>query len=447
MENNTRQQQLGTERIGRLLLRYSTPSIIAMTAASLYNMVDSIFIGRGCDPLALAGLATTFPVMNLSAAFGAMVGVGSSTLISVKMGQRDKEGAETALGNVVWLNTAIGLAFMTVALIFLDPILLFFGASEATLPYAREYMQTLLCGNVLTHLYLGLNDVMRASGYPQRAMAATLTAVTINAVFNYIFIFVMELGIRGAAIGTLCAQATAFCGICFHYTRPDTYLRFSRRAFTFSAKIARDIISIGAAPFFTNFCACIIVSLICKSLGEYGGDYYVGAYGIANRIAFVFIMIANGFNQGMQPILGYNYGAGQINRSIRAYRLTVVAAVCVTSSCFIMSMFFPQVPISLFVDDPEMAGIAIHALRVMTIVFPIVGFQITSTGFFMSLGMAKKAIFLSLTRQLLMLIPFLIILPRFFGTDGVWWSMPIADTISAIIVGFMIIRQMKLFKK
>lgn len=444
---NKRQLELGTERIGKLLLRYSIPSIIAMTAASLYNMIDSIFIGRGCGPMAIAGLAVTFPLMNLSAAFGAMVGVGSSTLVSVKMGQKDIEGAENTLGNVVILNTIIGLLFMVVALIFLDPILTFFGASENTLPYAREYMQVLLFGNVLTHLYLGLNDVVRASGYPQRAMAATLTSVGINAVFNYFFIFVLDLGIKGAAIGTLCAQFVAFCGLCYHYTRPDTYIKFKRKIFKFRAKTAKEILSIGCAPFFTNFCACIIVLLINNGLKSNGGDYYVGAYGIANRISFVFIMVANGFNQGMQPILGYNYGAGQVYRSIKAYKLTVVATVTVTTSCFLMSMFFPELAVGLFTSDEEMIEIACHALAVMTCIFPLVGFQITSTGFFMSLGMAHKAVFLSLTRQLLMVIPFLLILPHFFGVDGVWFSMPAADLMSTITVAVMIFFQLRKFNQ
>ena len=447
MQDNTQQHELGTERVGRLLLRYSIPSIIAMTASSLYNMVDSIFIGQGCGPLAIAGLAVTFPLMNLSAAFGAMVGVGSSTLVSVKMGQRDIESAEETLANVVILNVVIGFLFMVGALLFLDPILIFFGASEQTLPYAREYMQTLLWGNVLTHLYLGLNDVVRASGYPKRAMAATLTAVLINCVFNYVFIFVMDLGIRGAAIGTLCAQGVAFVGLCYHYSRPDTYIKFRRRAFHFKMRIAKGILSIGCAPFFTNFCACIVVLLINNGLKSNGGDYYVGAYGIANRIAFVFVMVANGFNQGMQPIMGYNYGAGQVQRSIRAYRLTVVAAVAVTTSCFLMSALFPEVPISLFTSDQQMIDIACRALWIMTCVFPLVGFQITSTGFFMSLGMAKKAMFLSLTRQLLMLIPFLLILPKFFGVDGVWMSMPAADFLSTATVAVMVVMQIKKFNQ
>lgn len=444
-EDKSKQHELGTERVGHLLLRYSIPSIIAMTAVSLYNMVDSIFIGQGCGPLAIAGLAATFPLMNLSAAFGAMVGIGASTVVSVKMGQKDIEGAENTLGNVVILNTIIGAIFMIFALIFLDPLLLFFGASENTLPYAREYMSVILLGNVLTHLYLGLNDVVRASGYPKIAMAATLTSVTINTLFDYIFIFLLDMGIKGAALGTICAQLVAFTFICSHFMKKDSYIRFKRSIFKFRLKIAKGIISIGCAPFLMNSCACVIVLLINNGLKNFGGDYYVGAYGIANRIAFVFIMVANGFNQGMQPILGYNYGAGRVDRSIKAYKLTTVATVMVTSSCFVISMLCPEFAVGLFTTDNELISIAAHALAVMTIVFPFVGFQITSVGFFMSLGMAKKAIFISLTRQLIILIPCLLILPNIFGVDGVWYSMPLADAISVSLVAIMIVRQMRKF--
>lgn len=445
--SDNKQLELGTQNIRPLLLKYAIPSIIAMTASSIYNMVDSIFIGQGCGPMAIAGLAITFPLMNLSAAFGAMVGVGASNVISIKLGQRDFRSAEEALGNVVLLNTVIGLVFMAVALTFLDEILIFFGASENTLPYAKEFMQVLLYGNVLTHLYLGLNDVVRASGYPQRAMAATLTSVVVNVIFNYLFIFVFGLGIKGSACATLCAQFVAFCMQIVHFNHKDTFLRFKRGIFKFRKKIVLSILSIGCAPFFINFCACIVVLLINNGLKDHGGDYYVGAYGIANRIVFIFIMVVNGLNQGMQPLVGYNYGAGQIDRSIKAYKIAVMYAVCVTSLCFVICELFPRTVISPFTSDEELISISQHALRIMVAIMPFVGFQIVSVGFFMSLGKAPKAIFLSLTRQLLFLIPFLIILPRFFGADGVWYSMPLADLASVATVAIMISLQMKQFKK
>lgn len=446
-DNNSRQLALGTENVRKLLISYALPSIVAMTAASLYNVVDSIFIGRGCAPLAIAGLAVTFPLMNLSAAFGAMVGVGASTVISVRLGQKDYESAQNALGNVVLLNTIIGFVFMVVALTFLDPILIFFGASEQTLPYAREYMSVLLYGNILTHLYLGLNDTVRASGYPKRAMAATLTAVCINVIFNYIFIMQLGLGIKGAAIGTLCSQFIAFCMVIRHYRSKEAFLKFKRSVFKWRTKIVKSIIGIGLAPFLLNFCSCIVVLLINNGLKNNGGDYYVGAYGIANRVLFVFIMIVNGINQGMQPIVGYNYGAGQINRSISAYKNAVCGASIVMVLCWLLCMLLPEYIVGFFTSEEELIEITSRAIRIMVCVFPFVGFQITSTGLFMSMGMAHKSIFLSTTRQLLFLIPFLVILPKFFGTDGVWMSMPMSDAISCIVVAVMIYLQMKKFKK
>ncbi len=446
-DNNSRQLKLGTENVRKLLISYALPSIIAMTATSLYNVVDSIFIGHGCGPLAIAGLAVTFPLMNLSAAFGAMVGVGASTVISVRLGQKDYESAQNALGTVVLLNIMIGFIFMVVSLCFLDSILTFFGASEQTLPYAREYMSVLLYGNILTHLYLGLNDTVRASGYPKRAMAATLTAVVINIVFNYIFIIVMKLGIKGAAIGTLCSQLVAFCIVVQHYRSKDAFLRFKRSVFKWRIKIVKSVLGIGLAPFLLNFCACIIVLLINNGLKNNGGDYYVGAYGIANRVLFVFIMIVNGINQGMQPIVGYNYGAGQISRSISAYKNAVIAATSVMVLCWLLCMFIPEYIVGFFTTDSSLIDISCRAIRIMVCVFPFVGFQITSTGLFMSMGMAHKSIFLSTTRQLLFLMPFLIILPKFYGTDGVWMSMPISDAVSCIVVAVMVYFQMKKFKK
>ncbi len=445
-ENNSRQLALGRDNLRKLLVQYAMPSIIAMTATSLYNMVDSIFIGRGCGPLAIAGLSVTFPLMNLSAAFGAMVGIGSSTVISVKLGQKDKDGAEQALGNVVLLNVVIGVVFMALTLLFLDPILTFFGASENTLPYAREYMQILLWGNVLTHLYLGLNDTVRASGYPQRAMTATLVAVAINTVFDYIFIMVMGLGIAGAAIGTLCAQFVAFCFIMWHYHRADTYLKFRSDIFRFRRKIVKAILSIGAAPFALNTCACLVVLLINNGLKDFGGDYYVGAYGIANRVVFIFVMVSMGINQGMQPIVGYNYGAGQLHRSVKTYKFAAICASLVTTLCFVLCQFAPTPVVRLFTTDAELIEITSHALRLMTAVFPLVGFQIVSSGLFMSLGLAGKATFIAVTRQLLFLIPFLLILPKYWGTDGIWISLPLADAVSIAVVGIMVYLQLRKFK-
>lgn len=434
---------LGTEKIGKLLMRYAIPAIIAMTASSLYNMVDSIFIGHGVGALAIAGLAITFPFMNLAAAFGSLVGVGASTLVAIKLGQKDRDSATHVLGNVVMLNGIIGLVFMTVALLFLDPILIFFGASQDTLPYAREYMQVILAGNLVTHIYMGLNEVLRASGYPQKAMAATLTAVIVNCGLDALFILGFGWGIQGAALATIAAQVIALSFELHHFTRKKSFLHFQRGIFGLKRQIVGGMLAIGLSPFLMNLCACFVVILINKSLKTYGGDLAIGAYGIVNRIIFLFIMIVMGFNQGMQPIAGYNFGAKQYDRLIQVLKYTAFCGVTVTTIGFLAGELFPRPLIYLFTSDETLINIAVEGLRIVLIVFPVVGFQMVTSSFFQSIGMAKKAIFLSLTRQLLFLIPSLLIFPSLWGTVGVWMSMPVADVIATVVATFMLRRQLK----
>ena len=408
---------LGTEDIKKLLMRYAVPAIVAMTAASLYNMMDSIFIGHGVGALGIAGLAVTFPFINLAAAFGSLVGVGASTLVSVKMGQKDLKSAEAVLGNVLLLNTVIGFLFMTVCLIFLDPILYFFGASADTLPYARDYMKVILYGNLITHIYMGLNEVMRASGYPQRAMMATI-----------------------------CAQFLALLGVLYHFSSPKSFIRFQKGIFKVRWHIVGGMLAIGLSPFLMNLCSCLIVLLINNGLKDFGGDMYIGAYGIVNRIVFLFIMIVMGFNQGMQPIAGYNFGARQLSRMIRVLKYTTLCAITVTTLGFLICQIFPRTIIRMFTGDSDLIDIAEHGMRLILLFFPLVGFQMVSSSFFQSIGMAGKAIFLSLTRQLIFLLPCLLILPHYWGTDGVWGSIPVADFIASITTGLMLGWQLKKFK-
>lgn len=438
---------LGTEDIRKLLIRYAVPAIVAMTAASLYNMMDSIFIGHGVGALAIAGLAVTFPFINLAAAFGALVGVGASTLVSVKMGQKDLKSAEAILGNVLLLNLGIGTLFMVVCLSFLDPILYFFGASADTLPYARDYMKVILYGNLITHIYMGLNEVMRASGYPQRAMAATLFAVAINGVLNALFIFGFGMGIQGAALGTICAQFLALLGVLWHFFSPKSYIRFQPGIFKIRWSIVGGMLMIGLSPFLINMCSCLIVMLINNGLKDYGGDMYIGAYGIVNRIVFLFIMIVMGFNQGMQPIAGYNYGARQMDRVIKVLKYTLLCALTVTTLGFLICQIFPRTIIYLFTTDEMLVGIAEHGMRLILFFFPLIAFQMVATSFFQSLGMAGKAIFLSLTRQLIFLVPCLLIFPRYWGTDGIWCSIPVADLLAIVTSGLMLSWQLKKFKQ
>lgn len=437
---------LGTEDIRKLLMRYAVPAIVAMTAASLYNMMDSIFIGHGVGPLAIAGLAVTFPFINLAAAFGSLVGVGASTLVSVKMGQKDLKSAEAVLGNVLLLNFLIGTVFMGVCLLFLDPILYFFGASADTLPYARDYMKVILYGNLITHIYMGLNEVMRASGYPQRAMAATLFAVAINGVLNALFIFVLDMGIQGAALGTICAQFLALVGVLLHFSSRKSFIRFQKGIFHIKGHIILGMLAIGLSPFLMNICSCLVVMLVNTGLKNQGGDMYIGAYGIINRVVFLFIMIVMGFNQGMQPIAGYNFGARQTDRVIRILKYTIFCGTTVTTVGFLVCQIFPRTIIRFFTTDEVLIDLAEHGMRLILLMLPVIGFQMVSTSFFQSIGMAGKAIFLSLTRQLIFLVPCLFILPAYWGPDGVWGSFPVADALSTVTTALMLGWQLKKFK-
>ncbi len=437
---------LGSEPIGRLLTQYAIPAIIAMTASSLYNMADSIFIGHGVGALAISGLALTFPLMNLAAAFGSLVGVGASTLVSVKLGQKDYDGANHILGNVLVLNVLLGVGFTLVFWLLLDPILYFFGASEQTIGYARDYMRIILLGNVITHMYLGLNSVLRSSGFPKMAMYATLSSVIINCVLNPLFIFVFNWGIQGSAWATVISQAISLTGQLIHFSKPTQLLHFRKGIYRLRTEIVQAILSIGLSPFLMNLCSCMIVILINRGLKEHGGDMAIGAYGIVNRIAFLFVMIIMGFNQGMQPIAGYNFGAKLYHRVTEVTRLTMRWAVGVASVGFLLCQLTPEVIIGLFTTDQELIDIASKGLHIVFAVYPIVGFQMVATNFFMSIGMSRKAIFLSLTRQLIFLIPCLIILPPLMGQIGVWISIPIADVMAASVTAFMLIRQFKKFK-
>lgn len=446
MQQQTAPTSLGTESIRKLLMQYAGPAIIAMTASSLYNMVDSIFIGQGVGPLAISGLAITFPVMNLSAAFGAMVGVGASTLLSVKLGQKDYATAQNILGNVITLNTIIGVIFGALMLLFIDPILYFFGASEATIGYARDYMVIILLGNVITHMYLGLNAMLRSAGHPQKAMYATIGTVIINTLLDPLFIYTFDMGIRGAAIATVIAQMIALGWQLKIFTNKGELIHLRKGTFKLRRKIVGNSLAIGLSPFLMNLCACFVVILINKALQKHGGDLAIGAYGIANRVVFFFVMIVMGFNQGMQPIAGYNYGARQFDRVSRVMRLTIYAATIVTTCAFLTGVFIPQYVARAFTSDNELIEQAAYGLSLLVMAFPIVGFQMVTVNFFQSIGLAKKSIFLSLTRQLLFLIPLLLILPQYFGQTGVWMAAPISDTLSSLLAGWMLYRQFKIFK-
>ena len=447
MSNPTSPLDLGILPVNKLLGQYAVPAIIAMTASSLYNMVDSIFIGHGVGAMAISGLALTFPFMNLSAAFGAMVGVGASTLISVKLGQKDYQSAQQIFGNVITLTIILGLLFSVVSLAFLDPILYFFGASAETLPYAREYMQIILAGNIITHSYLTLNSVLRSVGYPRLSMNATILAVVVNTILNPLFIYGFGWGIRGSAIATVLAQTISLLWQMKVFSNPAELVHFKHGIYKLKSRIVKETLGIGMSPFLMNTCACLIVSLINRGLGQYGGALAIGAYGIVNRVAFLFIMIVIGLNQGMQPIAGYNYGAQKFDRVLKVLRITMLWGTLVTTAGFLVGELMPEWCARAFTTDEELIDIAAKGMRIVVMFYPLIGMQMVTTNFFQSIGQAGKSIFLSLTRQLLFLVPLLIILPQFMGVKGVWLAMPSADAISCIVTGTMLIIQYRKFKQ
>ena len=434
--------ELGTRPIGALIRQYAVPGIIAMTASSLYNMVDSIFIGHIPDvgSMSMSGLAVTFPLMNISTAFGTLVGVGAATMISVLLGQKNYKSAEKVLCNDITLNVITGILFTIVSLVWMDPILRFFGASDVTLPYARDYMTIIALGNAVTHLYFGLNSIVRSSGNPKLAMGLTLFTVTSNAILDPIFIYTLGLGIQGAAIATVLCQTMALGYTLWYFLDQKRFLHLPRslKIFRVDWRIASDSLSIGMGPFLMNLASCIVVLFINQQLVKWGGDLALGAYGIVNRITFLFIMVVMGFNQGMQPIAGYNFGSRQYGRVREVYVKTAFWATIVTTAGFIVSEFLPDAAVSIFTNDPILEEKAARGLRMMNPVFPIVGFQMVTTNLFQCLGMVKKSIFLSLSRQLLFLLPCIYILPPILESEaGVWYSFPISDTVSAIITAIL----------
>ena len=447
MDNKQAALELGTKPVGQLLWQYALPAMVAMTASSLYNIIDRAFIGQMVGPEAIAGLGITFPFMNLSGAFGAAVGVGASTCISVKLGQKDYETAEHLLGNTVTLNLLVGLTFMVVSLMFLDPILRFFGASDATLPYAREFMQVILLGNMVTHMYFGMNAVLRAAGKPRHAMYSVLFTVGMNILLIMVFVWWFRWGIRGAAMATITSQTMALCWQMWLFSRPKELLHLKRGIYRLKSQLVKNIVSIGISPFLMNLCACLVVIFMNNQFVRYGGDMAVGAYSIANSIVMVLFMFVIGVNQGMQPIVGYNYGAEKYDRMFRCLWLAIGSATTLLLVGWTVSMLFAPQLARIFTTDETLRAMAARGIRLNMIVFFVVGSQAVITNFFQCIGKVKISIFLSLSRQLTLLIPLAYILPLFWGLDGVWYSMAASDFGSFAMTIPMLVWYMKKLKK
>lgn len=441
-----RSQDLANKPVGRLLWQFAVPSLIAMSANSIYNLCDSMFIGQGVGPLAIAGIAISFPFMSISSAFGAMLGVGSAAQTSIAMGEDNKRRGLIILGNMLRMDVSIALCFTIFGLLFLDPILRLFGASDQTLPYAHDYMQIIIAGNIITHVFLGLCDQLRATGNPAKSMRAHLIAVFVNLILDPIFIFGLDLGIRGAAFATVLGQ---ICGLVYairFFFDKSNFSHFSREGLIFDFQIIKDIVAIGMSPFLVNVCGSVIVIVINHALliqGGMDGDICVGVYGIASRLNSLLVMMVSGFSQGMQPIVGFNLGAKKIDRVYGVLKHAYVYATCIMTAGFLFVFFAPGTLASLFTTDDIMIERCIPAFRIMLCALPLVGGQIITTTFFQSIKKPKMSIFLSMTRQLIILLPLLFILPPILGVNGVWCSIPISEAGSAFLAMFLLWRELK----
>lgn len=441
---------LAEKPVGSLLMQYAIPAIVAMAASSVYNIIDGIFIGQGVGAEAIMGLALTGPLMSLTAAFGAMVGVGAATLMSVKLGQKDYGTAQKILGNVVIMNLTLGIVLGLLLLVFINPILRFFGASDVTLPYARNFMSIILVGNVVTHMYLGLNALLRSTNRPQKAMCATIGTVVLNCILAPIFIFVLEWGIRGAATATIMAQMIMLTWQLRLFSNKDELIHLNRSIIKLDVKIVKESLLVGLPQFLINLCACLVAAMMTRSLTTYGGDMAVGAFGICNRFILFIVMVVIGLNQGMQPIAGYNFGARRYDRVLGVLNKALIFGSVITLTGFVIGVFFPTPFVSVFAkDSPQLIKLSAHALSCMVMMFPIVGIQIVSTAFFQSIGYAPKSIFLSLTRQLIFLVPAIFILPHLYADplEGLWHAAPVADGLASVLAITLLVLQVKKFKK
>ena len=440
-----RTNELGTAPVHQLLWKYALPAIIAMTATSLYNIVDSIYIGHGVGALALGALTVAKPFMDICAAFGSLVGVGASSLLAIYLGEKDYDRANRVLGNVIVMNVILSTIVMVVGLIWLDPILMAFGASEDTLGYAHDYMEIILFGNILTHIYFGLNAMLRSAGHPRFSMTATIVAVGINIILDPILIFGLHMGVRGAALATVVSQAVAVVWQLTRFMDKNELVRFHRGIWRLNRHITARALAIGLSPFLYNIAHCFVVIIINNQLKNFGGDMAIASYGVINRLTFVFAMMVMGLNQGMQPIAGYNYGAKQYDRMLQSFYLTCAYATAVMGIVFVLGECFPRLVTQMFTHDPVLIEQTIRPMRIVCSTMLIIGFQMVTGNLFTSIGKAGKAIFLSLTRQVLYLIPLVLWLPMWFiePIDGVWWSIPISDALSAITAVILLLASRK----
>jgi putative MATE family efflux protein len=439
-----RSQELGQTPVGKLLWKYFVPAIIGVLANTLYNIVDRIYIGRGVGALALSGLSVTFPIMIIAMAFGMLVGMGSASLVSIRLGQQNKPEAEKILGNAFTLLVIISFGVTVLGLIFRDTILSMFGAGPDTLGYAKQYITIILWGNIFQGLGFGMNNMIRAEGHAKIAMYTMLIGAVANALLDPLFIFVFQMGVAGAAIATVISMAITSSWVLLHFTGGRSGLKLQTVNLRLDKKIVLGIFSIGMAPFAMQLAGSVINALFNIQLIKYGGDLAVGAMGIINSVAVMVVFCVIAVNMASQPIIGFNYGAQQYARVKKTLKLALIAGTGITVAGWLAVEIFPQAIIALFnTSDPRLAEIGVRGMRILLAAFPVVGFQVVGGNFFQAIGKARIAMFLNMLRQVIVLIPMVLILPPLLGIDGVWLSGPIADFIAASITALMILREVK----
>lgn len=440
-------KQLGEERVRHLIFKFSIPAIVGMLVNAIYNVVDRIFIGNFVGPEAFAGTMVTYPYMMIVIAFTMLIGLGATALVSIRLGEGKREEAEKILGNAfsLLLFTAVTLSLLT--FIFLTPILKAFGASSVTLPYASDYLKIILFGFGFQLLGFGMNNFIRAEGRPRIAMNTMLIGAILNIILDAVFIVGFNMGVKGAALATVIAQFVSMVWVLRYFFYDFSVLKLKRENTVLKKNIVSSILALGSAQFSIQLANSLITLLFNRSFASYGGDLAISAFGIVNSLMIMTLMPIFGINQGAQPIIGYNYGAKKYDRVRSALKLAILGATVISTTGFFLSQFAPRYLASFFSESEQLTSLAMHGIRINFLMFPIVGFQIISSNYFQATGKPRKALFLSLLRQVIVLIPAILILPRFFGVEGIWYAMPLSDLLASLLTGTFILKEIKSLKQ
>ena len=448
MANNSQNIiDLENKRIGPLLAKLSIPTTIGMLANSLYNIVDTIFIGKGVGTLAIAAIGIVFPIQMIIMALAQLIGLGAASMISRSLGKKDFDRAGLTAGNSFIAITILGIVFSVIIFVFMNPILRLFGATENILPYARDYLFIIAFGFVYFPFLVSTNNLIRSEGDAKNSMIILLLATISNIILDPIFIFVFKLGIKGAAYATIIAQFIGFVYAILYYVRKKSSIKIKIHHFRLKFSVIKEMVSLGFASFIRQVSASFLIILVNNSLRVYGGDIAIAAYSVVNRIVMFVTMPLFGIVAGVQPMIGYNYGAMKMNRVKESLKVSILSTVVIGLFFSILFLVFPAPVISIFSNDPELIASGAFPLRMIILLFPLIGFQFIGAGFFQSIGKARPSIILSLTRQVLFLLPLILLLPLLWGVNGIWIAFPIADLLAIIITGIFLYRELKKINK